>query len=77
MARSAALLQALEVGACRLAGHLPTLEDQAVAWQAGQHQPDVLRRWWSPMTCWSLGWAAAGVRRTVVDGNTQRGWAHG
>jgi hypothetical protein len=77
MARSAALLQALEVGTCRLAGHLPTLEDQAVAWQAGQHQPDVLRRWWSPTTCWSLGWAAAGVRRTVVDGNTQRGWAHG
>ena len=40
MARSAALLQALEVGTCRLAGHLPALEDAAVLRQAGQHQPD-------------------------------------
>jgi hypothetical protein len=40
MARSAALLQELEVGTCRLAGHLPALEDAAVLWQAGQHQPD-------------------------------------
>lgn len=40
MARSAALLQALEVGTCRLAGHLPAVEDAAVLRQAGQHQPD-------------------------------------
>lgn len=42
MARSAALLQALEVGTCRIAGHLPELETAAVQWQAGQHQPDCL-----------------------------------
>lgn len=40
MARSAALLQGLEVGTVRIAGHLPDLEDAAVGWQAGQHQPD-------------------------------------
>ena len=42
MARSAALLQALEVGTARIAGHLPDLEQAAVTWQAGQHQPDAL-----------------------------------
>jgi phage terminase large subunit-like protein len=42
LARSAALLQALEVGTCRLAGHFPTFEEAAVTWQAGQHQPDAL-----------------------------------
>ncbi|WP_100523071.1 terminase large subunit domain-containing protein [Mycobacteroides abscessus] len=42
VARSAALLQALEVGRCRLAGHFPEFEAKAVAWQAGQHQPDNL-----------------------------------
>lgn len=42
VARSAALLQALEVGTCRLAGHFPDFETKAVAWQAGQHQPDNL-----------------------------------
>ncbi|WP_255800878.1 terminase large subunit domain-containing protein [Mycobacteroides abscessus] len=42
VARSAALLQALEVGTCCLAGHFPVLEAKAVAWQAGQHQPDNL-----------------------------------
>lgn len=42
VARSAALLQALEVGTCRLAGHFPEFETKAVAWQAGQHQPDSL-----------------------------------
>lgn len=40
MARAAALLQALEVGTCRLAGRHPEWEQQAVGWQAGQHQPD-------------------------------------
>jgi hypothetical protein len=40
VARSSALLQGLEVG--RLAGHLPGLEQAAVSWQAGQHQPDAL-----------------------------------
>jgi hypothetical protein len=42
VARAAALIQALEVGTCRIAGHLPELEAAAVAWQAGQHQPDSL-----------------------------------
>ncbi|ORA38099.1 hypothetical protein BST13_05745 [Mycobacterium aquaticum] len=42
VARSAALLQALETGTCRLAGHFPDFEIKAVAWQAGQHQPDNL-----------------------------------
>lgn len=42
IARSSALLQALEVGTCRLAGHFPDFEAKAIAWQAGQHQPDNL-----------------------------------
>jgi hypothetical protein len=42
IARSSALLQALEVGTCRLAGRFPELEEQAVNWQQGQHQPDAL-----------------------------------
>ena len=42
MARSAALLQGLEVGTVRLAGHMPAFEESAVAWQSGQHQPDAL-----------------------------------
>lgn len=42
IARSAALLQSLETGATRIAGHLPDLEGAAVSWQAGQHQPDAL-----------------------------------
>lgn len=42
LARSAALIQALEVGTCRIAGHLPDLEAAAVLWQTGQHQPDCL-----------------------------------
>lgn len=41
-ARSAGLRQALEVGTCRVAGHLPDFEAQAVSWQSGQHQPDAL-----------------------------------
>lgn len=39
-ARSAGLRQSLETGRCRIAGHLPAFERQAVAWQSGQHQPD-------------------------------------
>lgn len=42
VARSAALLQALEVGTARLAGFFPDFEAKAIAWQAGQHQPDSL-----------------------------------
>lgn len=42
VARSSALLQALEVGTCRLAGYFPDFEAKAIAWQAGQHQPDSL-----------------------------------
>jgi hypothetical protein len=41
-ARSAGLRQALEVGTCRIAGHLPEFEQQAATWQSGQHQPDAL-----------------------------------
>lgn len=40
VARSAELLAALETGRCRVAGFLPALEDQAVTWEAGKHQPD-------------------------------------
>ncbi|KUI17398.1 hypothetical protein AU191_08805 [Mycolicibacterium acapulense] len=42
IARSSALLQALETGTVRIAGHLPALEQAAVGWQQGQHQPDAL-----------------------------------
>lgn len=42
VARSAALLQALEVGSCVMAGHHPDFEAKAVTWQAGKHQPDSL-----------------------------------
>lgn len=42
LARSAPLLQALEVGTCRIVGRLPELEDAATLWQSGQHQPDAL-----------------------------------
>lgn len=42
MARSSALLQGLETGTTRIAGHLPDLEQAAITWQAGQHQPDSL-----------------------------------
>jgi len=42
LARSAALVQALERGGCRVAGEHPHIEDAAATWQAQQHQPDVL-----------------------------------
>lgn len=42
VARAAGLLQALEVGTCRLAGNFTEFEQAAVSWQAGQHQPDAL-----------------------------------
>jgi phage terminase large subunit-like protein len=42
IARSAGLLQGLETGTTRIAGHLPDLEGAAVNWQSGQHQPDSL-----------------------------------
>ena len=42
VARSASLLQGLEVGLVRVAGHLPGFEQAAVGWQSGQHQPDSL-----------------------------------
>jgi hypothetical protein len=42
MARSAKLIQALETGAVRLVGELPSLQRQAVQWQHGTHQPDCL-----------------------------------
>jgi hypothetical protein len=40
VARSAPLLQAMETGRFRLAGHHPAFEAAAVSWQAGMHQPD-------------------------------------
>lgn len=42
MARSSMLLQALETGTARIAGHLPDFEQAAVTWQQHQHQPDAL-----------------------------------
>jgi hypothetical protein len=42
VARSASLLQGLEVGTVRVAGHLPEFESAAIGWQSGQHQPDSL-----------------------------------
>ena len=42
MARSAKLIQGLETGTVRIAGHLPSFEAQAVTWQAGAHQPDCI-----------------------------------
>lgn len=42
VARSSALIQALEVGTCRVVGHLTELEQAASNWQIGQHQPDAL-----------------------------------
>lgn len=42
IARSSALLQGLETGTTRIAGHLPAFEQAAVQWQQGQHQPDAL-----------------------------------
>ncbi len=40
VSRSAGMLAALENGRCRIAGHLPDLEADMVAWQPGAHQPD-------------------------------------
>ncbi|KWX25622.1 hypothetical protein AFM11_05165 [Mycolicibacterium wolinskyi] len=40
VARSSGMLAAMETGRCRVAGHLPDFEAQAVTWEAGQHQPD-------------------------------------
>lgn len=40
VARAAGLLQAMETGQCRLAGHHPEWEHQATSWENGQHQPD-------------------------------------
>jgi hypothetical protein len=42
VARSAGLLQALEVGTCRVVGNLAALEKSAVDWLIGKHQPDAL-----------------------------------
>ncbi len=42
VARSSALVQALEVGTCRVVGTLAELEKLAANWQVGQHQPDSL-----------------------------------
>lgn len=60
VARSAGLLQALEVGTCRIAGHLPEFESAAVLWQAGKHQPDSLA-------------AAVVAFDTLVAGRARRG----
>lgn len=40
LSRSQGLIAALETGKCRIAGQLPHLEADMLAWEAGQHQPD-------------------------------------
>ena len=45
IARSSALLQALETGRAVLAGEFPKFESSAITWQSGQHQPDRLAAW--------------------------------
>ena len=42
MARAAVLIQGLETGTVRIAGHLPDFEQQAIRWERGQHCPDSL-----------------------------------
>jgi hypothetical protein len=42
VARSSALLAALESGRCRLAGRFAELEAAAISWHSGQHCPDAL-----------------------------------
>lgn len=42
VARSSAVVQALEIGTCRVVGNLADLEKSAADWQIGQHQPDAL-----------------------------------
>lgn len=68
-ARSAALRQALEVGTCRVAGHLPSFEAQAVAWQSGQHQPDSLA---AAVVAHDVLTAGAGVVHLVSPLDTMR-----
>lgn len=63
IARSAALIQALEVGTTRIAGHLPDLEQAAVQWQAGQHQPDALA---ALVVAHDVAVHSAGARVTVA-----------
>ncbi|OBB21101.1 hypothetical protein A5761_03035 [Mycolicibacterium setense] len=68
-ARSAGLRQALEVGTCRVAGHLPSFEAQAVAWQSGQHQPDSLA---AAVVAHDVLAAGAGVTHFVSPIDTER-----
>ncbi|MGB0971178.1 MAG: hypothetical protein ACPGVG_09485 [Mycobacterium sp.] len=42
LARSAKLIQSLEIGQCRIAGRLIELEDSMTGWHADRHQPDSL-----------------------------------
>lgn len=73
MARSSALLQGLEVGTCRLAGHFPRFEEQAIAWQPGQHQPDGLA---ALVVAHDVLVHAAGAQWSIaspLDASTQRG----
>ncbi len=66
LARSAALLQGLEVGTCRLAGHFPPFEEAAVTWQAGQHQPDAPGRpGRRPRCAGARCWSAVVVRVAI------------
>lgn len=64
LARSSALLQGLEVGTVRMAGHHPDLEAAAVTWQRGQHQPDAL----AALTI-AHGVLVHSARRTMTLGN--------
>ncbi|MGJ6122983.1 hypothetical protein QN239_10430 [Mycolicibacterium sp. Y3] len=68
-ARAAALLQALEVGTFRLAGHHPDWEQQAVQWQSGQHQPDRIA---AAMIAHDVLAHAAGARMQIVTPIGQR-----
>ncbi|OFJ52203.1 hypothetical protein BEL07_18685 [Mycolicibacterium grossiae] len=42
LVRSTKLVAGLENGTVRIAGYLPTFEEQAVRWQGTQHQPDCI-----------------------------------
>lgn len=57
VASSSALLQGLETGTCRIAGHFPSLEARRSPGRPVSTSPTRWRRWSSPTTCWSTRWA--------------------
>lgn len=68
MACSAKLIEGLETGTVRLAGHLPSLEAQAVLWQAGQHQSDCLAALTVAHDVLVHGTRGSGVRQSARRG---------